>query len=454
MLTGAQTSCFVPIQTRRTTTPSCQEASHESSHSRDNEDKKRSLSWLESPVDSERRPARSRTNARLHHDNIYKNDWRVERYTHPEPRFPDTLDSLTDAAWDAVAGTLYGKQRLDPNVVSNAMSSSLYGYRPVRHERDVGRIGIEIDGAKFLFHPKLESSGTAIRRVALELGAKLSAGPWEGFEDDDASPRSRPVAIYFNTIKQSLIASQELLLLKKDVKEEAGSSARYDNITILCLQQDNEIPEHMQRAKRQHGGLIKGSVDPKQGLILVIQPTDYNSEFRPPGPSVGAVSALQRLVARASVQGLPAVVVSPRFLAHEHHADGGWDQSGYQQSSAYGGDEPPKGPTPWLMRDFSPPVFSWVGCVLPLSPHHSKRPHGSHVDDYRKAIHHSRVVCTQSVMQEGHSWHMFAVREHSVPKDSSSETTDHSTYQYLASTKTSSGRPPKDIVRHIFNEWS
>ena len=449
-----QTCSFSPVLPHKTL-KTCKEASSSAlsgnGQAKDDEDRGRLLPWLESPVEDERRPTRK--SSWLQPDKAYFNDWRIERYDHPEPLFPDTIDSLTDAAWDAVAGTLYGKQRLDPNIASNAMSTSIYGYRPVRNDRDVGRIGIEIDGAKFLFHPNAESSGTAIRRVALQLGAKLCAGPWEGFEE--SGPDSRPVAIYFNTIKQTLIASQEMLLLKRIALEETGSSRCYDNITILCLHENNEIPMHMHQTKRKKGGLIKGAVDPTQGIVLVVQPTDYNTEFRPPGPAIGVVGALQQLVARASVNGLPVIIISPRFLAHEHHASVGWDQSGYQRSSVFGGAEPPKGPTPWLMRDFTPPVFAWVGCALSLSAHHQGPHHVGLKDDHGNAFHHSRVVGTQSVMQEDHAWHLFAVKEYDADvKDVSKEEVDDTTYQYLASTKTSSGRPPRDIIRHIFNEWS
>jgi hypothetical protein len=456
---ATQTSCcFTPVQhpTRPSTSSkdASASASPGSSHSRDGEHNRDFLpSWLETPVESERHPARHGSRL-IDPSTVYGNDWRVERYNDPEPTFPDTVDSLTDAAWEAIAGTLYGKQRLDPNIASNAMSSSVYSYRPVRQSCDAGRIGLEIDGAQFLNHPKMESSGTAMRRVALQLGAKLSAGPWRGFEEEeDDAPTSRPVAIYFNTIKQSLIASQELLMLKQIDLEETGSSKRYDNITILCLQQDHEIPKHMQRnKKRAHGALIKGTVDPTQGLILVVQPTDYNSEFRPPGPSIGTVEALQQLVARASVDELPTVLISPRFLAHEHHAGGGLDQSGYQRSAVFGGAEPPKGPTPWLMRDFTPPVFSWLGCGLSLSPRHGRRHTVSQLDDHGKPFHYSRVACTQSVMHEGHPFNMFAVKEYDkYPTELERPAT---AYQYLASTKTSSGRPPKEIIRHVFNEWS
>ena len=451
LVTPNQTSCFTITPNHPCITQHASRLDSASSDNINDENERQILPfWLESPVDSERRPARR---ASLHPDKVYFNDWSVEQCQHPPPIFPDTVDTLTDAAWEAIAGTLYRKQRLDPNVASNAMSTSIYGYRPVRQDRDVGRIGLEIDGAQYLY--PAESSGTALRRVVLELGAKLSAAPWKGFEDDadEATASNRPVAIYFNTIKQSLIASKELLVLKRISLEESGSSERYDNITILSLQHDG-IPEHMHITKRAYGALIKGSVQPTRGIILVVQPTDYNNEFRPPGPSIGAVGNLQQLIARASYDELPVVVISPRFLAHKYHANGGWDQSGYQRSSAYGGAEPPKGPTPWLMRDFTPPVFSWIGSCLSLSPHRGH--HVKHIDDRGRPFHYSRVVCTQSVMQEGHPFHLFAAKEYDKDDDRivSTGRNNSTMYQYLASTKTSSGRPPREIMQHIYNEWS
>jgi hypothetical protein len=448
-LTANQTLCFTTIPDKQCNSGACRLDSA-SSENLNNENERQLLpAWLESPVDSERRPARR---ASLRPDKVYFNDWSVEQYQHPQPIFPDTVDTLTDAAWEAIAGTLYRKQRLDPNFASNAMSSSVYGYRPVRRDRDIGRIGLEIDGARYLYRG--ETSGTAMRRVALELGAKLSAAPWKGFEcdADGGAATSRPVAIYFNTIKQSLIASQELLVLKRKTQEETGSSRRYENVTILCLQQDDGIPEHMHGTKRAHGALVKGSIQPARGIIVVVQPTDYNSEFRPPGPSIGTVENLQRLVARAAVDELPVVVISPRFLANEHHVSGGWDQSGYQQSSAYGGAEPPKGPTPWLMRDFTPPVFSWIGSCLSLSGHNNH--HVKHIDGDGRSYHYSRIVCIQSVMQESHPFHLFAVKEYDKEDDRVLHTDHNSTYQYLASTKTSSERPPREVIQHIYNEWS
>jgi hypothetical protein len=72
-------------------------------------------------------------------------------------------------------------------------------------------------------------------------------------------------------------------------------------------------------------------------LVLVVQPTDWNNEVNPPSPSVGTVQQLQSLLAKASIARIPAVVVSPRLT--EQFDERGIEQSGYQQSSTYGGVE-------------------------------------------------------------------------------------------------------------------
>lgn len=425
--------CFAPVATTSlsylhvTPTPFSNQPLEE-----DDDNRRRLPLPLDSPIEDDRKPMRRHSSSIS--DSSYFNDWSVERYDRPEPIFPDTVKKVVHGAWEAIAGTIYGKQRLDPNVASNAMSRSIYSHRPVRTQQDAGRMGVEIDGAEYLFPIHSESRASAIRHVALCLASKLSSGNWEGFEEDEKSD-SRPIAVYFNTIKQALIASQELKLLQHRASNERDN---YNNIHIFSLSNNDDIPEKMCRKKRLYGGLGKGEVDPKRGLILIVQPTDYNSEFRPPGPAVGAVSHLQQIVARASVEALPAVILSPRFLAHDHYAGTGWDQSGYRQSETYGGDEPPKGPTPWVMRDFSPPVFAWIGNALEIAPHRQEKENS----------HASRVVLSQSTMQEGHAWHIFAANEPGLHVDSAT------TYEYLASTKTSSGRPPKKIMRHILNEWT
>jgi hypothetical protein len=124
----------------------------------------------------------------------------------------------------------------------------------------------------------------------------------------------------------------------------------YDNIRILCLGQD-DIPRDMLRPtvrtnekdtqRRRRWGeskeLTEGKVDPRFGIILIVQPTDRNNEAMPPSPSVGTVQSLQKLLARATISRIPAVVISPRLT---EQMDGkGIEQSGYQKSSTYGGVE-------------------------------------------------------------------------------------------------------------------
>eukprot|EP00957_Ditylum_brightwellii_P161806 12319172-Ditylum_brightwellii.AAC.1 len=458
------------------------------------------------------------------------------------PSFPSTTHDVANQAYDAITHTLYSSPsiKLDPNIVSNAMSKNVYfDYRPVRDtlKRDVGRLGIEIDGARYLidapnhddveedehkkrrggFQVRGDAEGRSIRKLSIVLAGLLSRYPWVGlehYEDDDDNDvyqekdddrlhqnhktrnhvsnnnnnnnvTTRPIALYFNTVRQALLASQELQLLK--LKQEkyklrrhrsshhdaSTSSLRreerdlyvqpvYDNIRIFVLDPNNlEVPIDMtltttseedeededtssssQTKRRKPWGhsrnLRKGKIDPKQGLLLIVRPTDYNIEFKPPGPSFGTIDALQMLLARASVHYLPCVVISPRLteqlgggtIGITTTNDGGsgsgtssgngWDQSGYQKSATYGGAEPPNGPTPWIIRDLYPPVYTWVGCALNLvnrrpslsslrggSTNHNgdkeKEEEESRDDDEVEYYwYHPRIVMYQSVMEEGH----------------------------------------------------
>ena len=269
------------------------------------------------------------------------------------------------------------------------------------------------------------------------IAARLSKGPWEGYESVTEKYFTRPVAIYFNTIKQSLVASQELGILKQiSSKKECG----HDNIVIRTLGQDPEIPPHMRRRTKIAKGLPKGQVNPEQGIIIVVQPSDFNDEFRPPGPAIDSVTYLQQLAARAAVENLPLVVISPRFLVHQPPFSNNWDQSGFQQSSVFGGSEPARGPTPWILRDFFPPAFVWVGSAVSLTNRRRLRDD----DEHKPQSFFSRVTMMQSVMNECHAWHLFGAKEQY----------GKTSYQYLASTSTSAGRPTSAIIRTVFDELS
>lgn len=377
-------------------------------------------------------------------------EWGVETIDDPSqrPHCPSTLEEVADEAFDAITSTLYLQQKLDPNIVSNAMAVSVADMRPVGFAawpegRDVGRLGIEIDGARYLLRGNLQTirgheqqnrnhnvrqggnkkdlksnldgttpgpgrdlvgsfdiansindrmasrreyqqqtialEGRALRRLSLILASQLSQGTWEGLEDmdipternsaengyhermtmeqvdedattsaaNDRKSKSRPVALFFNTLRQTLLASKELQLLQKIAKLQ-NREGLYDNIRILCLGQDG-IPQDMVKEtprdtkgkqRRKWGGskqLSEGMVNPKNGMILIVQPTDFNSEANPAAPVIGTVQQLQMLLARASIAHIPAVVISPRLT--EQFDGRGIEQSGYQRSSTYGGLE-------------------------------------------------------------------------------------------------------------------
>ena len=458
--------------------------------------------------------------------------WGVTHQETPStPTCPHTLDDVVQASFNAISSTLYNKQSLDPNLLVNVMAKSYMDKRPVGFMygedagRDVGRLGIEIDGARFLLDggTKLldlngesdrrkariaDLEGHAMRRLSLKLAARLSSSPWEGLEGTETTHGSdnnsdelndvlkarssvRPVALYFNTIRQALLANLELKVLK-----EQSTSDVYANIRILCLGQDT-IPDDMlsgkktMRRHRRMSDLIKGKILPQNGIILIVQPSDYNAENLPPSPAVGSISALQVLLAQASIVRLPSIVISPRLTEHINPGFGDSsrsDQSGYQQSSTYGGVEPPKGPTPWLLRDFIPPVFSWIGCVVPLikrrpSPALSRlqvetdSPTEKALKDRKigkvdvEQRYFSRISMTQSILESGHPWHLFAVEEihqRTLLRKKDRQGPDISllsnffchnenrkiNHQYLASTSPSAGRPTSKVAKEIFSIWS
>lgn len=378
----------------------------------------------------------------------YIEEWGLSR-DYPQ-EFPSTVDEVVDAAFLAVAGTLSESQRMDPNVASNAMSKSIFTQRPVRNKSDIGRIGLEIDGVEHLFPgPHRLTPASGIRRIALLLAAKLSSEeswmPYEHAKQMNSS-KSRPVALCFNTIKQALIASNDLKQLELDHANGLGRHgvvSPFENIRIQCIH--DGVPKELRLnplRRRRNNGLADGYVDASKGFLLIVQPTDYNFEHKPPGPAVDAIGNLQRLVAQASVEELPIIVLSPRFLSNESPY-GGWDQSGYQQSATYGGIEPPKGPTPWIMRDFTPPVYCWIGDALKLN----KPPSARFDADCKEYCYLSRMAMSHSVMDSGHPWNIFVAKDCTHPNEKRS-----TEYLYLASTRSASGRPTRALLRRILDD--
>jgi hypothetical protein len=383
----------------------------------------------------------------------FEEAWGLERGHKME--FPSTLSDVVDQAFTAIAGTLYQTQAPDPNIASNAMSRSIFTQRPVRKAQDAGRIGLEIDGAEHLFpYPYTVSSAAATRRLALLLSAKLSCKEsWNVFEEDKGGSNNaldkRPIVVCFNTIKQALVASSELQRLRLQYVRKHGDqsgTSPYDNVMIQCIHDEIPTELHLEpsQRRRRNNGLLGGFVNRTKGLILVVQPTDYNDEFEPPGPAIDAVGNFQKLVARATIEEAPVVALSPRFLSHDY-VNGGWDQSGYQMSATYGGVEPPKGPTPWIMRDFTPPAFCWIANALTL-PGAGPRCRDGRGERWLS----SRVAITQSVMDPGHSWNIFVAKD--CTQEGSDKILPRTQYTFLASTRSAAGRPTRAVLQKIVED--
>jgi hypothetical protein len=386
-------------------------------------------------------------------------DWGIERVSNPLD-FPDTVESLTDAMARCVLSVVTwsddgnddnnSHSLLDPSIVRNAiLGDNLRHRRPVRRHVDAGRIGLEIDGAHTLFHPDILTESSALRHIALILAAKLSC--YKHRTDPDNHSPAIPVAVYLNTVQQAISATRTLTHLQANIQLH-NNEVDFEKIQIHCLgrtpcdmiplEMRNKLAvNHSERKKR----LETGYVDASRGWIIVVQPTDSNDEFRPPTPALSTVESLQELSIRAAVHGLPVIVISPRLTQQMRWI---WDQSGYQQSSTYGGIEPPKGPTPWILRDFVPPVFCWISNALRIN---------DETDEYEEEIAFrdfpDRNTCLsmwQSVLTPGHSWYVYHYRR--LSKDDSNP---HRNHVYMASTKNAAGRPTRTVLRRLFREfWS
>ena len=265
-------------------------------------------------------------------------------------RCPMTPIQVVNDVFDAVAGTLYDKQKPDPSIASNARSTSLFSYRPTRASSDEGRIGIEIDGAEFMFTSPV-SAGRAQRIFSLILAAKLSHDlSWNEYENEKYPADSfRPVALSFNSIKEALLARREMQILQSNCGTEVERNA-FNSIIVQAL--SDGLPEILNKPKKR-GKISNLSVDPKKGLLVIVQPTDFNRNFDPARPSLNTLAEFQKSVTSAVIQNTPVVVISPRFLFYgdTEAPDNEIYQNGFQQASYYGGKEPPRGPALSILRD-------------------------------------------------------------------------------------------------------
>ena len=388
----------------------------------------------------------------------------------PAPIFPSTADAVAEGAFQSISAVLLGNERPDPAVASNARRKSQVDYRPTVG-RDRERLGIEIAGARHLMKeidtPPLpvpvydnmgrpvraslaDVEGRAIRRVSLMLASKL----------DKLIEETSPILVYFNTIQQTLMASRELSLLKLE-----DQTMDYDKIRVLCLEEG--LPEDIrkqckERMRTNRKTPLTSGADPSKGMVVLVQPSDVNTEYRPPANAYGKVMSVQTLLAQASIASFPVVVVSPRLT--EQHAvyqketgrtSGRWN---YQETATYGGSEPPTPPgsTPWLSADWAAPVFVWIASALDIAKRNGAASllHRMELEDKDPGTFSSFSYCSsvglmQSVVEEARPWHMFAAVENYHSDKSETETK----YHYMGSTQSSSGRPSSKVMEQVYREW-
>jgi len=384
----------------------------------------------------------------------------------PAPIFPSTAEEVAEGAFKSISSVLSGKERPDPAVVSNARRTSVVDYRPTAG-RDRERLGIEIAGARHLMKesdtPPLsvpvcdnmgrpvrasvdDVEGRAIRRVSLMLGSKLCK----------LTDETSPILVYFNTIQQTLMASRELSLLKQEEQ-----TSFYDNIRVLSLEEG--LPEDIreeckERIRSKRKAPFTAGADPSEGMVVLVQPSDINTEYRPPANAYGKVMSVQRLLAQASVASFPVVVVSPRLTEQQdavYRRETGrtparWN---YQETATYGGSEPPTPllSTPWLSADWAAPIFVWISSALNIAKKNSAAHEQEDKDPnkFSSFSYCSSVGLMQSVIEKGRSWYMFAAVENCHSETLETETN----YQYMGSTKSSSGRPSSKVMEQVYREW-
>jgi len=278
-------------------------------------------------------------------------EWGLVYYENTK-RCPITPVQVVNDAFDAIAGTLYNKQKLDPSIVNNARSNSLFEHRPTRGSSDEGRIGIEIDGAEFLFSQRM-SPDRAQRLFSLILAAKVTHDiSWNAYENENYSADSfRTVTLSFNTIKEALLARRDMQILQSNCRTETERDA-FNHIIIQSLSDD--FPSNLCKPKSARKKQLRNlSVDARKGLLIVVQPTDFNQDYDPARPSLHSLNDFQKTITCATLAQVPIVVLSPRFLSYgETEAPNNEIyQSGFQRASYYGGIEPPRGPSPFILRD-------------------------------------------------------------------------------------------------------
>ena len=280
--------------------------------------------------------------------------------------------------------------------------------RPLRSEtRNENDRGMWKEGEDHHNKPIMHE-GRALRRLALLLATKLAMNEsWsqieglerrkpEGTKAIDKSG-TRPVVLVFNTRKEALLAALEqkhLLRNNNAVKDDIERQALSTAVEVQCM--DDDFPQILittmtnssstpitsssrkekssktkSSSRKQQNPqyldktMLKNSVDPTKGLMLIVQPTDFTYELLPPSPTPYTLRNLQRYIACSYLEKIPVVVMSPRFVFDSVRGQYSSSDSSmaFQRADYFGGKEPARG-MPWIMRDFFPPSYVWVGDAL------------------------------------------------------------------------------------------
>lgn len=391
------------------------------------------------------------------------------------PQFENKdLESVASAAQRAIDGVLDGSYEPNHGELNNVLQS---------HNR--GRLGIEIDGARFLLTKGMKRTyleRTFIQSLDMKRIVARNALNHRKEQQFLSFPervvrRSDPTEIEVNVFEPSsnhvfdkldrdsdledlglrtfafqlaLCLSQNekttngdfsneggrpvavyfrnvrLTLLAsrelQDLKKKYDCPTIFDEISVCCIGAD--LPESLVA----NGGGPTSHKERRSRLSKgVVDPS--KGLVIVVGPSNNHLNSLQQLATSSTVKELPLVLISPR-LGNSHETLGG------EMASSYGGSETPQ--HPWLLKDFMPPTFVWVADAT---------------SDRSQSL--PRIALSRSVIDRDNSWHLFhsKVRDGISSFDEQMAECAYSEFHYFASIPSSVGRPSRDMIITLWDDW-
>lgn len=248
-----------------------------------------------------------------------------------------------------------------------------------------------------------------MRIFTLKLASKLSR--LEG-----SKKQRRRVTIFFRNIQLALMASRELQLLK-----DQNNSPTFQSISVFCIKDD--LPEDffcerdLLGVRERRKKLLTGYVNGDNGIAIIVQ------------PRISELPDVQRVTMSSATAFVPLLLVSPRM-------ENPIETESLELAGSYGGSEPSR--HPWYLNDFLPPVFAWIV---------DKTPKGRQYN----------IAMTRSVKDKDQAWHLFhatASQNNFQDFDKNiSESANYSKYQYFASIPSSTGRPNHELIETLYNDW-